>query len=471
MGLVSVAFWGVTFLLFMFRDITSDAFEQNPYAGIVIYMLLPALFWLSVAFSVVGMFFKWRRIKKHPEEAAPTHKPKPIAKRTAAIAIIATFLWLIFSGFASYKSYHSTSTDQFCGTACHIMKPEYTAFKHSQHDLVGCVQCHIGTEMTSAFEAKTNGIRQVWLMATKGYHTPIKTPLDRLRPDKSTCGNCHHPDRMRGEVSRTFTHFSKDADNTPVRYKLLFNITTGAGVHWHVGAEHKVQYYAADPGLQDIPFIRHTRADGTVSEFMTAKFDRATLDESKLRTMNCADCHNRAGHPFKSPTRAVSDAMEHGGVPTSLPFLAREAIKAFSETYATTAEAEQKINAAVDAFYTANPLPPDKAALLPQAKEGLVKAYRENFFPELGVDARAFNDNLGHFEFKGCERCHDAKHETVDKTRKIERKCDTCHTLISQSFDADEMKKAVIAATTFKHPDDPVSLSKSCSSCHALKKE
>jgi nitrate/TMAO reductase-like tetraheme cytochrome c subunit len=475
MGLASIAFWGLALLYFVSRDVSSNAFEANPYSGLLIYMLLPGLFWASVAFAAAGMFFRWRRLKAHPEEAVPSGRSRPIAKRAAALAFLCTILWLILSAFGAYKSYHATATTNFCGTACHVMAPEYSAFQHSFHDRINCVQCHVGTATEAAIVAKANGLRQVYMVATHTYHTPIKTPLTtpltHILTDRSTCGECHSPDRMRGEVTRTFTHYSKDAENTPVTYKLLFNVTTGSGVHWHVGQGHKVQYFASDDALQTIPYIRHTGKDGTVSEFVTPGFDKSKLDESKLRTMNCTDCHNRVGHSFKSPSQAVSAAIDQGRVSTALPFVAREALKVFSEKYATTDEAVAKLNSSLDAFYAANPLPADKASLLPEAKAGLAEIYRENFFPEMNVDARGFNDNLGHFEFKGCERCHDAKHVTVDKTRKIEKKCDTCHTLVGQGMNADEIKKMTVGVVKFQHPDDPVSLNKSCSSCHALKKE
>lgn len=471
MGLASVAFWGLTFLIFMLRDITSNAFEENPYAGILIYILIPVLFWSSVFFSIVGMIFKSRRIKKHPEELLPTHVQKPVRRPVMAAAFLGTGAWLLISAFGAYKSYHATATTGFCGSACHVMKPEHSAFLHSSHDRISCPQCHIGSEVSSAIEAKTNGIKQVWEVATNSYHTPIKTPLAHPRSAKSTCGQCHAPDRMRGDVTRTFTHYSKDAENTPVCYKLLFNVTTGSGVHWHVAEEHKVSYFAADADLQEIPFVRHTKPDGSIVEFIAPKFDKSSMDETKLRTMTCTDCHNRVGHNFKTPSQAVSFAMGRGKIPANIPFIAREAIKALGQKYATTDEALTKINASLDQFYAASPPPPAAAALLPKAKEGIAEIYRINFFPEMNVDARGFNDNLGHFEFKGCERCHDSKHTTVDKSKSINKKCDLCHLIIGQAMNADELAKMTVGLNEFKHPDDPVSLKKACSSCHALKKE
>ena len=471
MGMVSVVFWGLALGFFIFRDISSNSFEDHPYAGLLIYVLLPILFWASVAFSLVGIFLKWRRVRKHPEEAATAVTRRPFTKAAIGAGIVITTTWLLASGLGAYKSYHYSATTSFCGTACHVMEPEHVAYMNSTHEGVSCPQCHIGAGLKSSIQAKTNGIKQLWEVATNSYHTPIKTPIANERPTKSTCGQCHSPEHMRGEVTRTITHFSSGAENTPIRYKLLMNVSGGAGVHWHVSDKFTVSYFATDEACQNIPYVRLTKADGSVVEYLAAKFDKATIDETKLRTMTCADCHNRVGHDFKSPKLALDHAMESGQLPASIPMLKRVATKALTENYKTTEEATAKINAAMDEYYQSNPPPAAVAGLLPGAKDAVVDVYRKNFFPDQNVDFRGFNNNIGHYEFKGCERCHDQKHTSVDKSKTIEKKCDTCHTLIGQATGADEISKMVIGATEFKHPEEQVSQKKTCSSCHALKKE
>src|SRR3990170_4955047 len=37
-----------------------------------------------------------------------------------------------------------TNSPEFCGTSCHTMPPEYTAYLTSPHARVDCVDCHIG---------------------------------------------------------------------------------------------------------------------------------------------------------------------------------------------------------------------------------------------------------------------------------------------------------------------------------------
>ena len=80
-----------------------------------------------------------------------------------ALADITLFL---VSVFGSYKAYHYTDSDEFCGTTCQsVMNPEYMAYKVSPHARVGCVNCHIGSGATSYAKSKLSGSRQLWRTA------------------------------------------------------------------------------------------------------------------------------------------------------------------------------------------------------------------------------------------------------------------------------------------------------------------
>ena len=55
---------------------------------------------------------------------------------------------------------------------------------------------------------------------------------------------------------------------------------------------------------QNIPYVRVHNDDGSVTEYVDVEsgFDASTLDESRLKTMDCITCHNRATHEFTMPT-------------------------------------------------------------------------------------------------------------------------------------------------------------------------
>ena len=62
---------------------------------------------------------------------------------------------------ASYRGAAYMDSPQFCGSSCHVMHPEYTAYKISAHSHVACVECHIGAGAESYFKAKVNGTKQL----------------------------------------------------------------------------------------------------------------------------------------------------------------------------------------------------------------------------------------------------------------------------------------------------------------------
>lgn len=69
----------------------------------------------------------------------------PLPRKYKKILVIALPLMALFIGFIAYM-YEHTSTTQYCGTSCHIMKPAYETSFHNVHrevNNVNCKDCHI----------------------------------------------------------------------------------------------------------------------------------------------------------------------------------------------------------------------------------------------------------------------------------------------------------------------------------------
>ncbi len=47
------------------------------------------------------------------------------------------------------------------------------------------------------------------------------------------------------------------------------------------------------------------------------------------------------------------------------------------------------------------------------------------------MDWRTHPDNVGHYYFNGCFRCHDGNHTSKDG-KVITKECNSCHTVLSQ---------------------------------------
>ena len=473
MGLISLAFFVVILLVRIVMDV-SGIQAPSPYGGLVTYILLPSLCTASMAFSGAGMYLAWRRYRRGGRRIEVLSWRR--SWKSLLLAGSVTAVWLALSLFGTYQAYHYSDSTVFCGLACHqVMEPEYTAYLHSDHARVNCVECHIGPGADWFVKAKVTGLGQVWAVLRGTYKTPIETPIANLRPAQDTCEHCHWPGRFSGSVERVVTHYAPDDENTPTRYKLLVRVggenggpATSPGVHWHVSSQRKVEYLARDSKRQDIPYMRVTYADGRQEEFVADGFDRAALDASQLRTMDCLDCHNRPSHVFRSPNRALDEALDRGRIDPRLPGIKRAALALLEKPYASRAEAETVLRDGLDAYARDRKPAGDLKDAFARARDEIVRLYAVNFFPEHGVDYRAFLENVGHFENRGCERCHDGKHRSPDGAKVVTHRCDACHQIIGQARGVKEVAEMKYGLVEFEHPEDPVSLKKTCSSCHGV---
>ena len=69
-----------------------------------------------------------------------------------------------------------TNSPDFCGTDCHTMPPQYSAYLASPHARVQCVECHIGPGADWFVQAKISGLRQVLAVLADSYSRPIPAP-------------------------------------------------------------------------------------------------------------------------------------------------------------------------------------------------------------------------------------------------------------------------------------------------------
>ena len=92
----------------------------------------------------------------------------------------------------------------------------------------------------------------------------------------------------------------------------------------------------------------------------------------------------------------------------------------------------------------------------------LQRIFQTYTFPEMKTDWQTHPNNIGHFYFSGCFRCHDGEH--VSNTGKVVRNdCNLCHTVLADS----EAPRASLKSESFQHPVDLGALAdRKCDSCH-----
>lgn len=473
-ALISLA--NILFLLLL------DVFgvRTNPYVGILAYMVLPAVLIFGLAVIPAGMLWERRRRRKIlPEKYAPYPRIDlniPRQRTIFASFVSGSLFFLLLSAQGSYRAYKYTETTQFCGQTCHtVMYPEFTAYQQSPHARVACVDCHVGPGAGWYVQSKLSGSYQVYSVLFHKYPSPIPTPVHNLRPARETCEQCHWPERFYGGQLKVITHFSSDEHNTPRQVRMIIKTGGGssatgltAGIHWHMNIANQVTYVATDPQRQVIPWVRIKDMQGRVTEY-TAKdspLKPEDLKKAERRTMDCVDCHNRPSHIYVPPDRSVDESLLAGKIDRTLPFIKQNAVAVLTKSYTSTPEAMEGIATELDRTYlTKYPqVYSAKQESIKQTISEVQRIFQTTIFPEMKVDWKTHPNNIGHFYYPGCFRCHDGQHVSPEG-KVISKDCSACHVVLGQEEGGTPM--TTVPGTAFQHPMDLGDLTQvTCTDCH-----
>ena len=358
-----------------------------------------------------------------------------------------------------------TETATFCGL-CHTMNPEMKAYTASAHSELACAECHVKPGALGWVEAKAAGSKQLFQLVTNTFPKPIPAPDHAdLPPVTDTCLRCHSLESITangGPVRLVLRPtYAQDKGNTRAIVAVVLRpvglttadgtaestgtagaaVTQPRGVHWHV--QQNVTFTSSDPRSQTIDSVEVTNEDGTKTEYISAAKiglssnvtpDLTTLKgDERVRTMDCLDCHNRAGHGTPTPAQAVDVDMSSGTINPALPFIKKNSVELLSADYSSLDAANQAIASLRTTYETGYPVLAKKySADIDRAIKDLQRIYAELATPEMKVQAATYPNNLGHQAGPGCFRCHDGAHfkvvdgKATDET--IPSSCATCHT-------------------------------------------
>jgi hypothetical protein len=417
---------------------------SNPYIGILIFLVVPAIFFVGLGLIPIGIALARRRIRSGVS-ALPDRRAT--LRRVAIFFGVMTLVNVVLGSQLSYRAVSQMESNQFCGQSCHVMKPQFTALGRTAHADVACVDCHIVPGAAGFVAAKINGTKQLLGVVLNNYPRPVPAALEtgKLASSAETCEHCHSRTWNSGSPLRVIQKFKDDEMNTPSETVLTMNVGGGrfGGIHGaHMGPGIEIRY-RADAKLQKIPWVEYrNQITGATSTYVTADSKQAGALEE--RVMECADCHNRSGHSFESPEEAVDGAMATGLIPASLPFAHKTAVETLKATYSSDEEAASKIPAAFAAFYAAKypGLAQSRSAEISNAGKTLAARYARNVFSDLKVSWGTYPDNLGHADGAGCFRCHDESHATPEK-KTITQDCNTCHQPIAVEETSPEVLKTL----------------------------
>lgn len=404
---------------------------SNPYIGILLFIIIPAIFFAGLALIPIGLFFA----KRHIAAAIETLPDRKSAFRRAGIFFaVMTVANVIIGSQFSYRAVQHMDTQQFCGQSCHVMNPEFTAHQLPPHQGVECASCHIAPGATGWLHAKMAGTNQLFAVVFNTFPRPIESAMENntLVSSALTCEGCHTAERVIGPRLKIVTKYKDDETNTRNETVLMMMVGGGStgGIHGaHMGPGVHMRYAAADKKRQTIPWVEYQNtATGVKRTYLASDAKPDAISSLPTFDMQCVDCHNRAAHAFEQADRAVDGALESGQIAAGLPFVKKTAVGLLKADYKTGEEANQKIVEGLNQFYREKypNIFSTRSNDIQAAGRMVAAIYNRNVFPDLKVTWGTYPNNLGHTDFPGCFRCHDESHATSDK-KTITQDCTTCH--------------------------------------------
>jgi len=379
-GVVLTTASAAVFLLLVFQQF------ENPYIGIIVFLVIPAIFLLGLILMPLGLFLAARRLGGYRQLLTQVRPPGPQLARLGWAIAFATLANASILTAAAYQGVAVMDSKQFCGETCHsVMQPQYVRYQNSPHAAVPCVDCHIGGGAASFVHYKISGVRQMIRLTTHTYSRPIPPAMDRVRPAHEICEECHSLKMRQEDRLKIIRHYDDDEQSTEKTTVLLVKV--GSKIHKaHIGRD--IEYSGSAPDPQMIPTVT---VNGKTYALEGASPGPVT------RKMDCMDCHNRSGHDFQTPEDAVDSAIADGKLDRSRPFARRDAVAALK-----------------------GKLP------IGQQPDAVQQIYAANVYPGMNITWGTYPNNIGHMSFPGCFRCHDDQHKT--KTgESITQDCSACH--------------------------------------------
>ena len=406
----------------------------NPYAGLVVGVVIPAFLVFGLLLVPAGM---WLERRKRGSDSNTVDWPvvdfrRAGVRRTALVIAALTAFNVVVVLLAGYGSLHWMESPSFCGQVCHTpMQPQFTAWAEGPHSRTACVQCHVGEGAASFVRAKLAGIRQLSHVITGSYARP--TPPGAEMPpgmQAQTCRGCHQPERTVGDRIRVIRAYADDEAGAQTTTVLQMHLGASAAspraIHWHADPAVRVEYVAADAANETIPYVKVTDAKGQVKEYRTADASDDVIRSATRHTMDCIDCHNTVGHPI-APTaeQAVDEAIAAGLVSRQLPYARREGVRLIKAGHDSQDVAVSAIDDGFRSFYRSRGGPVDEQAVA-KTVAALQALYRRNVFPAMQVAWGSYPNNKGHVTSIGCFRCHDDSHKD-GAGEAISADCEYCH--------------------------------------------
>jgi hypothetical protein len=382
---------------------------------------------------------------------------------TIIVIVIIAVIVIVLLIAAGIKGWEYSNSNAFCANMCHNVHPEEpVALQASKHASVKCVECHMGRVGTiTAMFKKAGHFKHIFPIIGRSYGRP--TFSESLTYSGDSCEGCHYSLSAHSDTLKEIRNYLPDEGNTEKRTYFVLGAGGGDpgvglydGSHWHV--VNKVEYAAADEEKQEILWVKATRADGSITKYVSEETPVSAEGsehgeehaEEHVKTMDCIDCHNRMGHPFTTPEKAIDEALADGRLSRELPYIKKELTVLFTAEYDSQEEALLALDGFEQQYKNEYP---EVDVMLGEELGETIEASKELvtrlIFKRPGVTWDQFPDNGGHSAFPGCFRCHDGKHAN-EEGEVIPLRCNLCHSLPVSAVGEDEAP--LIQAASIEEP-------------------
>ena len=240
---------------------------QGPYAGLLGFVLIPAIFVVGLLMIPLGIWREGRRrrLGKEPWAWPAVDLGRRRTRNVVGAIFLLTIVNIAIVATATVGALHYMETTGFCGQVCHTpMKPEFTAHAAAPHAGVACVACHVGPGARGLIQSKMNGARQMFELFTNSYSRPIPVPARNMPSAAGTCVRCHSIDQMPAERTIVKREYDEDETNTETASTIVMHTKAA---HWHARPDVNVEFIAADAARATIPYVQLTSA-GQTTEYL-----------------------------------------------------------------------------------------------------------------------------------------------------------------------------------------------------------
>jgi cytochrome c nitrite reductase small subunit len=127
-----------------------------------------------------------------------SRSPLPGAAKRSGLLVAVAVLIGIGAGIGGYTVRYARglsylSSDPQACVNCHIMQPQFDAWRHSSHrEVAKCVDCHLPSALIAKYLVKSeNGWRHGKLFTTQNFVEPIRVQSKGLAILQDNCVRCH----------------------------------------------------------------------------------------------------------------------------------------------------------------------------------------------------------------------------------------------------------------------------------------